>query len=406
MKGLRDLKKLLLICSLVASSALADDLGDILSKNKSQLFEYDTQSNKLQNDILTKSWINPIRLQYKKNYNTQYHDKTIITDNYSVSIDQPIFRSGGIYYAIKYANASYEVGKDSIAMQKRAMIADAVSVLFNLKKVRLQQRKLHYQLKNDKIDIIQKRDSYNAGLLDSSFLDQALLKKSQDQTALLEFKFALLELKQKFSILSDKNPDKLRLPKLKLISKDYYQKHNLQLKRDIDIVEQSSYNAKVTQAKYLPAVSLQGQYLHGTLNPAYSGVSSYTMRDGYYNYGFSVSMPIDINSLSDIELSKVAKLKAQTQAIDTKHTIKQEYDWIYNSIDILNQKIALTNKDIKLYQNLYKLTSNLVKAGQKTKLDADVMYNTLHIRKLDKQIYQIEKQLQLLKLYMRVNNVI
>jgi len=61
----------------VASSALADDLGDILSKNKSQLFEYDTQSNKLQNDILTKSWINPVMLQYKKNYNTQYRDKTI-----------------------------------------------------------------------------------------------------------------------------------------------------------------------------------------------------------------------------------------------------------------------------------------------------------------------------------------
>jgi len=402
MRGLKDLKKLFVLCSLCSSLLLADDLEDILSHNKSQLFKYDTKSNKLQNDILSKRWINPIRLQYKKNYNTQYKNKTIISDNYAVSIDQPIFRSGGIYYSIKYANASYKVGKDNITMRKRAMIADAVSILFNLKKVKLQQQKLRYQLKNDKIDILQKKDSYNAGLLDSSFLDQALLKKSQDKNTLLELKFTILELKQRFATLSDKNPDRLKLPKLKLISKDYYKKHNLQLKKDKDTIVLNDYNAKMVRSKYLPTLSLQGQYLHGTLNPA----RATTQKEGYYNYGFSVSMPIDINSLSDIEKAKIAKLKAQTQAIDTKQIIAQEYDWIYNSIEILNKKIALTNQDIKLYQNLYKLTKNLVKAGQKTRLDSDVMYNTLHIRKLDKQIYYIEKQLLLLKLYLRVENVI
>jgi outer membrane protein TolC len=402
MKGLRDLKKLFVVCSLFGSYLMADNLGDILSHNKSQLFEYDKKSNEIQNKILTKSWVNPIRLQYRKNYSTQYTTKTTITDNFSISIDQPIFRSGGIYYAIKYANATYRVGKDSIEIQKRAMIADAVSVLFNLKKIKLQQRKLQYQIKNDKIDIIQKRDSYSAGILDSSFLDQALLKKSQDETALLELKFSLMELKQKFSLLSDKNPDKLRLPKLKIVSKLYYQKHNLQLKRDRDTIEQKRYDAKMTQSKYLPAISLQGQYIDGTLNPT----TVIGIKDEYYNYGFSISMPIDINSFNDIELAKVAKLKAQTQLIDTKHTIKEEYDWILNSIEILDKKIALTYQDIKLYKNLYKLTSNLVKAGQKTQLDADVMFNTLHIKKLDTQIYKVEKQLQILQLYMRVNNVI
>ena len=62
------------------------------------------------------------------------------------------------------------------------MIGDAISILFNLKKTKLEQEKLKYQIKNDTIDIRQKRDSYDAGLLDSSFLDQAILKKSQDET--------------------------------------------------------------------------------------------------------------------------------------------------------------------------------------------------------------------------------
>jgi outer membrane protein TolC len=138
----------------------------------------------------------------------------------------------------------------------------------------------------------------------------------------------------------------------------------------------------------------------------YSNYTPTNTKENYYNYGFSVSMPIDINSLSDIELAKVQHLKAATQVIDTKNTIKQEYDWILNSIMVLDKKIELVKKDIKLYQNLYKLTNNLAKAGEKTKLDAKVMYNSLQIRKYDKKIYEIEKQLQLLHLYMRVEDVI
>jgi outer membrane protein TolC len=383
-----------------------DNLGDILSKNKSQLFEYDTKSNELQSDMLTKSWINPISLQYSKNYTTQYTTKTYHTDSYSVSIDQPIFKSGGIYYAIKYAKALHDTNLDNIKLQKRSMVANAVSILFNLKKLKLEEKKIKYVLKNDKIDIIQKRDSYNAGLLDSSFLDQALLKKSQDETNLLQLQFSQLELKQQFALLSDKNPDKLKLPKLKLISKNYYKSRNLVLKKDRDYVRQTKYEAKMTQSQYLPTISLRGQYINSDSNPAYSTTYPPTTRDNYYNYGFSISMPLSINTMSDIELAKVKHLRAATQAIDTKHTVNEEYNWIINSLNVLDKKIALTKKDIKLYKNLYTLTKNLVKAGQKTKLDSDVMYNSWQIRKFDRKIYEIEKQLQLLKLYMRVENVI
>jgi outer membrane protein TolC len=370
------------------------------------LFEYDRQSNDLQNDILTKSWINPIEISYNKSYTTQYTTKTFHTDNFSVSINQPIFKSGGIYYAIKYANASHSTNLDNIKIQERAMIADAVSILFNLKKVKLQQEQLKYIIKNDKIDIKQKKDSFDAGILDSSFLDQALLKKSQDETNLLQLNFAQLELKQKFATLSDKDPEKLKLPKLKLVSKKYYKAHNLQLKRDIDYKTQKNYEAKMVRSKYLPTLSLNGQYINGSNTPRYSSYTPINTKENYYNFGFSISMPINVNFMSDIELAKVQYLKAATQVIDTKNTIKKEYDWILNSIMIIDKKIELVKKDIKLYQNLYKLTNNLAKAGEKTKLDAKVMYNSLQIRKYDKKIYEIEKQLQLLHLYMRVEDVI
>ena len=398
------LKSLVVSVSLLfSSSVVADELGNILSDNKELLFDYDFKSNELESDMLSKSWINPVRLQYSKKYSTQFTDRTSRTGSFSIIIDQPIFRSGGIYYAIKYSQALRDANEAELRFQKRQMIGDAVSILFNLKKNRLEQEKMRYLVKNDKIDIRQKRDSYDAGILDSSFLDQAILKKSQDEATLLELELIRLELKQRFSLLSDKNPNSLRLPVLKMISKKHYKEQNLELKKDRLRAEQSAYNANVTTAKYLPTISLQGQYIDGDLNPIYG---SSGMEEKYYNYGFTVSMPLDINSLTDIEASKVAKLRAATQVLDRKDQVNEEYKWIHNSLNILDKKIVLAQKDEKVYNNLFRLTKNLAQAGEKTSLDADIMQNSLQIRKLDQKIYKIDKQVQLLKLYIRVENVL
>jgi outer membrane protein TolC len=403
MKGSSVLKKLLVLCSLFALNALyADELSNILSTNKELLFDYDQKSNDLQSDMLSKSWINPVQVRYGKDYTTRFKTGTIDTSTFSVYIDQPIFRSGGIYYAIKYSDALRDANTADIKLRKRQMIGDAVSILFSLKKNRLEKQKMRYFVKNDKIDIRQKKDSYDAGILDSSFLDQAILKKSQDEATLLELELNYLELKQRFSLLSDKNPDKLRLPKLRMMSKKHYTQQNLELKRDVLRAEESSYNAKVTTAKYLPTLSLQGQYTDGDLNPLFP---SNGLNEQYYNYGFSVSVPLDINTFSDIEAAKVEKLRAATQVLDRKNTVNEEYKWIDNSLDILDKKISLAKKDEKIYRNLLRLTKNLVSAGEKTSLDADIMSNSLQIRKLDQKIYAIDKQLKLLQLYIRVENV-
>ena len=406
MKGSNALKTFFVLCSFGLFTLLyADELGSILSDNKELLFDYQMQSNELESDKLSNSWMNPVRLQYGRNYSTQFGDQTIETGSYSVVVDQPILRSGGIYYGIISAQAFREANQADIQLQKRTMIGDAVSILFNLKKTKLEQEKMRFQLKNDAIDILQKRESYEAGLLDSSFLDQAILKKSQDETALLEMELTLMELKQRFSLLSDKNPYSLRLPALKLMSKTKYREANLELKRDRLRAEQSDYNEKVTWAKYLPAVSLQGQYTDGDINPLFARPDS-LLQERYYNYGFTVSIPIDINAPSDIELAKVEKLKAAVEVLDKKEQVKEEYNWIGNSLGILDKKIALANQDESVFKNLYQLTKNLADAGEKTTYDADVMFNSLQIRKLDQQIYAIDKQIQLLKLYIRVENAI
>ena len=400
------LKKLLVLCSLLYGSlVLADELGDILSSNKLEIFEYQHQDNELNSEKLLKSWINPVVLRYQKDYSTQFGDDTIKTGRFSVSINQPIFRSGGIYFGIKYAQVQRKANNAEIERQKRKLLGDAVSILFNLKKLSLQQNKSKLLIANDLISIRQKRESYQSGLLDSSFLDRAILQKSQNEASLLKMELNSLELEQRFSLLSDKNPKKLRLPKLKLMDKSSYKHKNLTLKRDKYRASQASYNEKVTWAKYMPTLSVSGSYIDADINPLFRQVGS-GLKEQYYNYSMSVSMALDINALTDIEASRVAKLKSATQVIDTKMTIEKEYEWIKKSLFILDKNIELAKKDEKIYLNLYRLTKNLVSAGEKTSHDAKLMKNSLEVRKIDQKIYAIDKQIQLLKLYARMKNAL
>ena len=384
---------------------MADELGDILSSNKNLLFDYELQANSAQSDMLENSWINPIMLQYARSYSEQYGDKTVQTGSFSVGIDQPIFRSGGIYYAIKYAQVLREGNEAQIRLKKQEMITQAVTFLFQLKKNRLEQKKLALLIQNDTIDIRQKRESYEAGLMDSSFLDQALLKKNQDETRLISLEMNEAELKQRFSLLSDKDPAKLKLPKLTLLSASKYKGSNLELVRDKLKAREKGYQSKMTWAKYLPSVSVQGRYVDADINPLFARPDS-GLKERYFTYGFTISMPLNINMFSDIEANKVAHLKAQTEVIERKETIDKEYSLAKKKLTLIEKQIKLSKQDEKLYVRLYKTTKNQVKSGEKTKYDAQMMYHSLQVRKLDREIYYYDKQIELLGLYAKVSSEI
>lgn len=391
------MKKLLALLILTLNLN-ADRLADILSDNKKILFDYEYKSNEKETDKLSKSWISPIVVSYNKNFSEQFGNDPIIMDTFRVTIDQPIFKSGGIYFAIKYAEALRNANKTQIDISKKEMIANAISLLLNIKKSKLEQEKLLLLIKNAQIDILQKKDSYEAGIIDSSFLDQAILQANQYQTNYLETQTALASLNQQFKVLSNKDPKKIKLPKFKLIAPKDYRLGNLEIKRDKLRVEEKNYNLKMTWAKYLPTISVQGTYTNGDINPLFGGGNS-SLKERYNTYGFTVSMPININMFTDIESQRVNYLKAQTTLIEKKKEAKLEYNLVLEKIKLIDKKIELAKKDEKLYKRLYQTSKNFAIAGEKTSLDASTMYNSYQVRKIDEKIYNLEKQLELLNLY-------
>jgi outer membrane protein TolC len=392
----------LLSIALIITSVYSDELAQILSPQKRDIFKYQEQTNELESSKLSKSWVNPIRLQYHKSYSRQFSGQTIDNSSYRVIVDQPIFKSGGIYHSIKYSDAIKSANATEIRLQKRAMIGSAISILFNIKKLKFRQEKLRLTIINDEIDIKFKSDSYEAGILDSSFLDQSIIKRNSDETELLASQIEMEKLLNNFALLSDRDPNSFTTPTLHLIDRERYYKENLELQRDKLIAREKEHISNMITSQYLPTVSIQGEYVDGDLNPLFPNPN---LKEEYTTYGVTVSMPININTFDDIESGKVAYMEASTKVIDREKSVKLEYEMIINTLRILDKKIELDRKDEKLYKRLYSVTKNLAKVGEKTKYDTELIHNSLEIKRLDQKIHNIDKQLQLLALYIKVNSV-
>jgi outer membrane protein TolC len=396
---LSDLKKLFVIYSIATISLLgSNELVDVLSENKTKLIETQKEQTQLQSDILEKSWINPVTISYSKSYTNQFGG-TQGSGQFIISVDQPIFKMGGIWEAIKYAKALGKANKIDIELQRRELITQALNILFNLKKSYLQIKKLDFVIKNDELDILIQKESYEAGVTNRTLYDKALLNRNRDITSKLDLQMQITKLKNDFSLLSDKSPDEIELPNFGMIDQNRYENSQLEVQRDKFRVEEKRHNKYMVWTKYLPQISITGRYVNEDKNPLFQNANSKT---SYYTYGFRVSIPFSVNSYHDIETSKLDYINAQIKLDEEKKKIINEYNLVKTKLNIIDQKIALSQADAQNYESMLTVAQNLEKAGDATSYDTQIVLNNLKIREIDQDIYRYDAQLELLILYSKV----
>jgi outer membrane protein TolC len=377
-----------------------NELSDILSADKNQLLEYQEEQNSVQNKQLENSWINPITLQYSKSYSTQFGE-TINAGQFMVSVDQPIFKMGGIWSAIKYAKAQGKANALDIELQKRQLISQAVTILYNLKKSKYQLKKLEILLKNDALDIQIQKESYDEGLSNRTLYDQALLKRNTDNTSKLELELSIVKLENDFALLSDDNPYALALPSFAMMGKTRYMQEQIELKRDVLRVEEKKNNKQMILTKYLPEISVTGRFTNEDLNPLFSSPNS-SIKQRYFNYGFKVTLPLSINSLRDIQSSKIEYLNAQVSLNEKRKNIANNFKLISKRLEIIEKKILLSKDDSTHYQSMLGTAQDMEILGDRTNLDTQIASNNLKVRELDQEVYKVDAQLELLGLYINV----
>ncbi len=400
MKVLKPLIVLLVSYNLFADTNTTRKLEEYISKYKQQEFAYDYKKNEQESLKLRDSWIAPLQLNYRYNKSNPY-DNTQTNKTSSISMNQSIFRSGGIFYGIKYATASKRYNQYTIDVQKRKLIKDAISLLMQIKQVDLRIKKQQKQVKNSQIKLEQNRQEYLSGELDSGFLDNAVIQLNIVKQALFDLQAQKEKLISRFHSLSDIDYKTAFIPTLLNITKEDFLQHNIVLKLYTTQRKRDDYKINVTMAKYLPNLSFIASYNRDEVtNPSFAGtpVQSPTSTN-YYNYGFTLSMPLDYNSLRDIESAKIDHLKSSVVIEDKKRELVSLYEQVEQNLKKFEKKITLAQENYDIYKKLLDDTKQLYKAGYKAKPDVELLQNSADMAQIDIKIYKIDKQLELLNLY-------
>lgn len=375
-----------------------------ISKNKRDGFSYDYQKNEAQSSILRDSWIAPVSLQYSYSRSNPSSSEQTYQNAY-IKMDQPIFQSGGIYYGIKYADASRIYSDYSIDVAKRKLVKDAISLLMQIKQSDLQIQRQNLQIKNSEINLELKKEQYLNGQLDSGFLDDAIIERNNAIQSLYDIQTSKEKLISRFNAISDKDYKYAIIPHLELLNEEQFLKYNISLDLANAQVDRDGYNKKVTQAKYLPRISVTAGYnWDKTQDQVLSSGSKFDSEKDYYNYGFKVYMPLDINSFKDMEVARVEYLKSRVVVEDEKREQIALFEQVMQNIENFDKKIALSRENSDIYEKLLTDTRVLFEAGYKTDYDVQTLENSVKIQERNSEIYEIDKQLEILNLYEMYKN--
>ncbi|MEA2100670.1 MAG: TolC family protein [Campylobacterota bacterium] len=399
------LTPLIVLLALSSSSTFAKEdikqLDDYISENKKEQFEYDYEKIEADSSKLRDSWIAPLRLNYSYSKSNPY-DNTQTKENGSLKMDQPIFQSGGIYYGIKFAEASRIYSNYSVDVAKRKIVKDTISLLMQIKQIDLKIQKQKFRIKNSEISLEQKKEQYLNGQLDSGFLDNAIIERNFVIQALYDIQTNKERLISRFQALSDMNYRYATIPHLKILNKEQFLKYNIVLMMSESEIEKNRYNKNVTIAKYLPRVSLTAGY--NWQSSSVMGTSFVTPETDFYDYGIKAYMPLDINTFRDIESSKVDFLKSKVVKDDKLVQLNAIFEQVMQNVDNFEKKKLLTIDNKNLYKKLLADTKTLYKIGHKTNYDVDLLSNSVTIEEIDFKIFEIDKQLELLTLYEMYKN--
>jgi len=397
---LKELKKLLVLC--VSCFCLYSDGFNYLNHENQDILSTQKEIDTLETKKLKSSWIEPVVASY--NYTKGEDSKSIY---YKVSLSQPVFKSGGIYFAIKYADANGKFNKLSTSITQNALIKRVYELVLSLKKYDIQIKKLNLSIKNINYDIQRKRERYLSGDDDISFLNQDMLTLNDLKVQLQELKTSRIKLLKSFESISQYSYKEIKLPSLELVSKNEYFKKHLELQSSKANIDQQVELKNMTISSYLPTVSLFGSYNYQ--KSKYSEITDYRdsndwEKDHYKNYGVSVSIPFSINEGRDIEIKKLEALKAKLSLKQKQREIKAEYESILEDLKLLESKKKITKQSIYLYKKLVRTTKNAVKAGDKTMLDLKTVKNSKRALEYDLAIIEYDKKLTLLSLFEKMGD--
>ena len=372
-----------------------DDI--LLSPQKQEILRQQQNIYESEQEKLRTNWIAPINLNasysYDKSATGDYHSDS---EDLSASISQDIFRSGGITYQIRYADAKKQSAEIAYRQQVALLNQQLFLALLTYHKNSVLLEQSQKRLDNKEIEIFIKRQLYDAGKVDITDLNNAFMEKSSELKTLTSLKYTLSEQRYEIAKISDITPETFAMPRFEMISKEAYvsEQYDLQYTHAQSLSLKNLY--EVTASNYLPSIALNGSVGYRNYDPkelsgAYSG--------NYYNAGLQLTLPLVYNASATIQEAQATYLQEAAKEADKKRELSAEYAQVIEKIKSYEEYITITSKNLPLYDELIRAVQAGVNAGTKTGYDLQTIKNTKTIEELEIKINEINIQIELAKLH-------
>lgn len=382
---------------LVPLSLMSTDDASLLSTEKQTLLRQQQEINQAEHEKLRTNWISPINLNasysYDKSAMGDYHSEM---ETLSASISQDIFRSGGITYQIRYADAKKQSAEIAYQQSVAQLNQQLFLALLNYQKNSVLIEQSQKRLNNKEIEIFIKRQLFESGKVDVTELNNALMGKSSELKTLTSLRYSRSEQRYEITKISDINPDIYSLPYFELADKEQFvtQQFDLRYAQAQSDTLKNLYH--VTATHYLPTVALNADMGYRNYDPkelsgAYNG--------DYYSAGLQLTMPLIYNASATIQEAQATYLQEAAKIADQKRALQAEYAQAIEKIQSYRNYIEITSKNLILYDELIRILQAGVTAGTKTGYDLQTLQNTKAIEELEIKINEIDIQIELAKLH-------
>lgn len=380
--------KKFLYCFLFSSLLFANEKSnEVLMPLKNEIRDLETKSIEEKKEVNKYEWLNDLNISLSQSKD----DENIKTKDYSLNLNQKILDFGGISSQIDYANNLFKQEALKIKMENFEDLNTLYKNLIDLKinDINILQNDLN--IKNSEIEVDIKKSQYRNGQSDISDLNDAIMKKNLLEDSKMNLKLNKVIYENDIKKLTSYELNNLSIPSISLISKDIFlEKSTKKLYANLESqVSQNEY--KKTKSKYLPALNLTGAV-------GYQDSTTKKSQD-YYNYGASITMPLNYTFSNDIEYSKLVYLQNRKKEELTSIELEKVYDSSIETIKQFENRINLALNDIKLYEELLELNQEEFNAGFKADEDVQTLKNSKEIRKLDIEKYKLNIKKELLYIY-------
>jgi len=368
--------------------------ASLLKINKQEIINQQKKEIEANSEKLKYDWISPLTLS--TSYSKNDTDKDFISDS-SVGLGQDVFRSGGIFYKIDYADIKLQNSLTSLALQNTSLYEELFIGLLKLQELRLILEQAHYALLNSEIEVFLKTQQYKTGDVDITELNRALREKNILLKTELTANQAIVESEIELKKLTDMELKSISIPKFTLISKNEYEKSNYNLSIASLSTEVSDKEYKILRSNYLPTLSVNGAY-------GYMDNPNENFSDDYYKVGAVLSMPLDYNYDVTLQESKASYMRKKLEIQDTKIDELSFYEAGRSKIKNYEEHSAVTQENIELYIKLIDIVQKALKSGLKTGYDLKTLQNTKMVDELEIEINKINIQIELAQLIFVTKN--